>query len=126
MVQRRAARYTCNRYSRKESVKDMLGELGWDTLEERRNKSRVTMLFKIIFALVAIPSTKLIPTTIATRGNKTKFLKISTRTNYHKFSFFPTAVSLWNSLKPEIADITDLDDFKAGVSSMSLPSATKY
>ena len=125
-VQRRAARFVCNKHSRQESVTAMLAELGWDTLEERRNKSRVTMLFKIIHAQVAIPSAKLIPTTKSTRGNPMKFRKISTRTNYHKFSFFPTAITLWNSLTPHISQITDLDDFKSEVSAMRLPSPIRH
>ena len=47
MVQRRAARYTLNRYGKTESVTNMLVELGWDTLETRKKKSRLVVLYKI-------------------------------------------------------------------------------
>jgi hypothetical protein len=46
MVQRRAARFVTNRYHNKSSVNDMLGNLKWQTLEERTN-ARLTMLYKI-------------------------------------------------------------------------------
>jgi hypothetical protein len=36
MVQRRAARYTCNRYHNTSSVTEMLQTLNWPTLEKRR------------------------------------------------------------------------------------------
>ena len=38
MVQRRAARYTTNRYRNTSSVTDMLKELSWDTLELREKE----------------------------------------------------------------------------------------
>ena len=47
MVQRRAARYATNRYRNKSSVTDMLEDLSWETLETRRAKSQVTMMYKI-------------------------------------------------------------------------------
>ena len=122
-VQRRAARYVCARYSRQDSVQDMLQSLEWESLEHRRNKNMVMMLFKIVNSLVAIPSTQLIPANKTTRGNRRKYLQIATRTNYHKYSFFPTAITLWNSLPSDISSKEDLDDFKAGVNSINLPSA---
>ena len=54
MVQRRAARYTLNRYRKTESVTNMLDELGWDTLETRRKKSRLVMFYKIQKLQIAV------------------------------------------------------------------------
>ena len=48
MVQRRAARYCANRYHNTSSVTEMLGDLQWETLESRRTKIQLTMLFKIV------------------------------------------------------------------------------
>ena len=119
-VQRRAARYVCGKYSYRESVSAMIDELGWESLEQRRNKIIVTMLYKVIHSLVAIPQTHLIPATRTTRGSKIKFHQLATRTNYHKYSFFPTAICLWNALPQNISAIDDLDDFKDAVRSMTL------
>ena len=58
MVQRRAARYACNRYHNTSSVTDMLQTLTWPSLQQRRLKTKLIMFYKI----VAVPTTILIPT----------------------------------------------------------------
>ena len=47
MIQRRASRYVTNRYERYASVTEMLKELQWDSLEERRRRQRLVMFYKI-------------------------------------------------------------------------------
>ena len=47
MVERRAARYVLNRYNYVSSVNEMLQELQWNTLEERRKKDTLVMFYKI-------------------------------------------------------------------------------
>ena len=54
MVQRRAARWTLDNYTRKASVTEMLTHLGWRSLEQRRNDSRLCLFYKIIHGLVAV------------------------------------------------------------------------
>ena len=48
MVQRRSARYVCNRYHNTSSVTNMLDELAWPTLESRRKSSRLCMMYRIV------------------------------------------------------------------------------
>ena len=48
MVQRRSARYVLNRFNYLSSVDEMLQELQWNTLEERRKKDRLVMFYKIL------------------------------------------------------------------------------
>ena len=55
MVQRKAARYVTNRYHNTSSVTSMLDHLEWDTLETRRTRNQLTMLYKISNDLVDIP-----------------------------------------------------------------------
>ena len=43
MIQQRAARYVTNRYERYASVTEMLRELQWDSLEEKRKRQRLVM-----------------------------------------------------------------------------------
>jgi hypothetical protein len=124
MVQRRAARYVTNNYDYRASVTSMLQELKWESLEQRRLKARVTMGYKIIHGLVAIPTLQLIPTTIITRGNQMKFIHIQARTNYYKFSFFPAMIPLWNSLPQEVAEAQELEQFKQSLAKIQL-SATR-
>jgi hypothetical protein len=54
MVQRRAARWTLNNYSRYSSVTSMFNQLGWRSLEQRRADARLCLLFKIIHGLVTL------------------------------------------------------------------------
>ena len=54
MVQRRAARFVMNKYSNYDSVSQMLDTLGLNTLEDRHNKLRAVMVYKIIHNLVDI------------------------------------------------------------------------
>ena len=55
MVQRRAARYVTNRNHNRSSVTDMLDHLGWDTLETRRSKLQLIILYMIVHDLIDIP-----------------------------------------------------------------------
>ena len=48
MVQRRAARYTTNRYHNTSSVSDILDYLEWESLKSRRTKAQLTMMYKIV------------------------------------------------------------------------------
>ena len=54
MVQRRAARYVFNDYSRESSVTAMIDELGWCSLEQRRADIRLILFYKIVYGLVAV------------------------------------------------------------------------
>ncbi len=46
-VQRRSVRYVMNRHRNRSSPTEMLPDLGWLSLEERRRLHRLTMLYKI-------------------------------------------------------------------------------
>jgi len=116
MVQRRAARWVLHRYQRTASVTQMLSELSWLTLAERRRISRLLMLYKITHNLVYVPHAFLSRTasTQHTRFTNTHtFAPFQPRTNYYKYSFFPLAVSEWNSLPTSILDAPNVDLFKA-------------
>ena len=46
MVQRRAARFVLKRYHNTSSVSDMISQLGWETLQIRRAKTRLILMYK--------------------------------------------------------------------------------
>ena len=54
MVQRRPARFVLHRYHNTSSVTDMLQQLKWDLLCQRRARIRLAMLYKIQHGLVAL------------------------------------------------------------------------
>ena len=47
-VQRRAARFVSNNFRRKASVSEMLHNLGWQSLDSRRQDQRLVLFYKII------------------------------------------------------------------------------
>jgi len=121
MVQRRAARFTTNRYHNTSSVSDMLHNLHWETLETRRQKLQLTMLYKIIHQLVEIdPIPFLTQTKPRPRSpHSTRFLPYSTSTDVMKFSFFPRCIPLWNNLPASVVEAHSLASFKNELSSLT-------
>ena len=64
MVQRKAARFVLNRPYRKtkrDSVTEMLQELEWKPLEERRKMHSLTLYYKVVNGLVQVPTSCLPP-----------------------------------------------------------------
>jgi hypothetical protein len=51
-----------HRYHNTSSVTDMLQTLTWSTLQQRRLKAKLIMLYQIVHHIVAVPTTILIPT----------------------------------------------------------------
>jgi len=91
VVQWKGARFVSNNYKRTASVTDMINKLGWESLESRREKTRLNLMNKIVGSRVAIPLEEYI-----TRGstrtrsvNNDKFKLYAARTLAFKNSFFP-------------------------------------
>ena len=122
MVQRRAARYVCNRFHNTSSVTDMLSGLGWETLQERRSKLKLCMFYKIVYNLVAIPiDPYLKPAHTRTRRNhQLCFFKPFASTDYHRHTFFIGTIPLWNNLPATVAEAETLEQFRAELSGVSL------
>ena len=115
MVQRRAARYVLHRYERNASVKEMLEQLDWETLELRRKKARLTMLYKMHYNLVEIDHQKYLEPAGRSSRHMHKFsYKIpASKTNYHLFSFFPNTIRDWNSLPLNVVEAQSVNSFRA-------------
>ena len=121
MVQRRYARYVCNDYGRTSSVTSMLKNIGWEQLEERRAKSRVTMLYRIVNDLVDIPATDYLLQAPTTRKNSDATFRVPyARTLAYQRSFFPDSTRLWNGLPSDVIAAESLDTFKDRLSHLRL------
>ena len=111
-VQRRAARYVNNNYSEREpgTVTNMLRNLGWNSLEERRKNSRLSMLYKIENDLIGIEKSNFFkPTDARTRGNNLYHEPIFHPAMFH--SFFPRTISDWNQLPTATTSAPTLESF---------------
>ena len=121
MVQRRAARYVCNRYHNTSSVTNMIHSLGWRSLQARRVDAKLVLFYKIVNGLVAIPiSTYLTPVIRkdSTFHNTQAFLTYTTTIDYFMHSFFPSTIKLWNHLPENIVSLPNLDTYKTQVQSL--------
>ena len=119
MVQRRAARYVFNDYRRTESVNQMLQLLNWKSLQERRQQAKATMMFRIAFNLVALPTPPRFNGPATTRGNYIKYHVPYTRTTIYQKSFYLDTIRLWNSL-PLTAECKTLDQFRVFINKSNL------
>ena len=95
----------------------MLHQLQWDTLEARRNNLCVILLYKITNKLVDIfpEEQQLVLTNSVTRGHSLRYLQLPTKIDAYKYSFFPSAIRIWNSLPSDIVKAKTLDLFKTGL-----------
>ena len=101
-VQRTAARWTLGRYRNTSSVSDMLNELGWRSLEQRRADARLIMMYKLRNNMLAIdPSPYLKPAqgSIA-RVYPHRYITLDTNTKIYARSFYPNTIRQWNCLPP--------------------------
>ena len=57
-VQKTAARWVCRRWHNKSSVDDILNDLDWPSLEDRRLKSSLTFFYKIHSGTVSLDKDK--------------------------------------------------------------------
>ncbi len=123
MVLRRASRFVTKRYCNTSGVTDMLADLKWETLQERRSKFRVVMMYKIVYCLVAIPITPHIqPVQGANRHHHNQsFLQQSAGTKYLQNSFFYQTSLAWNSLPACIVEAGSIDFFKARLVRYAMP-----
>ena len=91
MVQRRGARYVCNRQGNRSSVDSMLDTLKWKSLQHRRRDARLHMLYKTHHEDVAISKEeRLIPPETCIRY--ISFQVPSSSSDYRKYSFFPRTI----------------------------------
>ena len=96
-VQKTAARWTCRRWHNKSNVDDMLDELEWPSLEDRRVKSSLTFFDKIHSGTVSLD--KDIYLTPAPNLRSTRASHDSQYTRYMAYSdalkiFFPRTIPL--------------------------------
>ena len=83
-VQRRAARWSTNKYSSYSSVTQMINSLGWRSLEQSSADARLIMFYKVVFGFVEIH----LPTYIQRQVRMARtmqpmhFIQIQTTANY--------------------------------------------
>ena len=115
MVQRRTARYVCNRWHNTSSVTGMLSQLEWVPLAMRRANTCLCMMYRVAHTPVGDHWTPWL--TFAqrtTRGSHAwKYIPISTSHDAYKFSFLPRTIIAWNQLPSIIITAPSLEAFRS-------------
>ena len=116
-VQRTAARWTCRRWRNTSSVGDMLDELEWPSLEDRRDLSSLAFFYKIHSGTVSLdkdkyltPAPNIRSTSASHEFHYTRYLAYSEAL---KNSFFPRTIPVWKSLPSSVVSSKTPEEFKA-------------
>ena len=101
-------------YEKTSSVSKLIKELKWEKLEVRRKNQRLSLLYKSINDLCAIPTENyLAPNTSRTRqGNNNNYRTIRSNSEHHRNSFFPRTIRDWNALPTEVKGCNTLSAFQ--------------
>lgn len=118
-IQRRAARFIHNNYDYHDSVTKLLLEMKWTPLEERRARSKMTIVHKAINENINIPIENFRINPNKTRSGGINYVIPRSRTNTHINSFYPSSIRLWNSLPDNIKD-GSLERFKNGLENYTI------
>ena len=111
-IPRHAARVVSNDHHQSSSVTEMLKALDWQTLECRRQASRLTTLYKVDKGSVIINSAHLQPAPTRTRRTHDKqFARLQSNKDICLNSFFPRTIKQWNSLSQQTVSAPSADAF---------------
>jgi hypothetical protein len=97
-----------------------LKETAWFSLKERRNKLKLTMIYKLINNLVPLYLSELCPKYVKSRTNydlraNDHLIVPFSRTKRFKDSFLISSINLWNNLPESVRSSPSLDCFKNNV-----------
>ena len=116
-VQRRAVRWMKRVNNYTSSVTAILKDINWRPLDQRRIDSRLVMLYKVKYDLVAIPASQYITrnTRLSRHIHLLLFRQIPTIKDYYRFTFFPRTIIHWNDLPAHIPVLSTLVQFSSAV-----------
>ena len=93
-IQRRAARVVLRRYHNTSSVTNMLEQLNWVKLSQRRARIRLTLFYKMQTGLVALPLPTIVRRPLRVRpGFHNAFQTLYCSTDSLQIQFFPLELS---------------------------------
>ena len=99
------------------SISLLLSDIGWESLQDRRNKHKLIIFYKIIHGLTPTYLTDILPqliqeTTNYNLRNANDFRTLHAHTNLYFNSFFPSTIRAWNSLPEETKQAPSIASFK--------------
>ena len=99
------------------SFQALYNETGWETLEVRRKKQKLTLFYKMCNGLSPAYLSSLVPPTVNSISryhlrNENDLQTVNARTTLYYQSFLPSVVRDWNSLPDDHRNATTIDSFK--------------
>lgn len=100
------------------SIQALYDETKWETLEDRRRKSKLTLFYKMFHGLAPLYLTSLIPPSVHNMSaynlrNSNDIQTIVCRTNQYYNSFLPSVIRDWNSLPMDTRNCGSINGFKS-------------
>ena len=92
----------------------MLHNLGWQSLDGRRQDKRLVLFYKIINELASVETEDILtPADSRTRKNhRFKFKHLQANCDSYRFSLFPATISSWNNRPFGIEKVDSVEGFK--------------
>ena len=97
----------------------MLHDLGWQSLDGRRQDQRLVLFYKIINGLASVETEDILTpadarTTVSTtrKNHSFKFKHLQANCDSYRYSFFPATISSWNNLPFGIEKVDSVEGFK--------------
>ena len=99
------------------SIDKLFIELGWDSLQTRRNKHKLVTFYKIMHGLASNYLSDLLPPIVGQTNNYAlrnadHIQNFRSKTNLFSDSFFPSTIKAWNSLPNEAKELSSVLAFK--------------
>ena len=112
-IQKRAARFATGNYTQQHGNTNLnMKKLNWTPLEERRAAIKLTLFFKAKHDLVQIPLNHLNSSSLNTRRGNGAYAIPMSNVDSHLYSFYPSAIRLWNGLPDAGKNQLSTESFK--------------
>ena len=117
MVQRRATRFVTKEYGHETSVGKLVSDLGWQTLQKRRQNARLAVFHRAQsgwpgLSDVVLGLRRQSRPTRSSSDTACTYSRLQTRTDCYKFSFLPRTITDWNSLDAAVRGQRSLASFR--------------
>ena len=93
-------------------VTRMVNDLGWETLESRRKKDRLTTLYKIWHGLVDMDTGDVLRLNDRRTSGQQRLYQPTANVKVYKDSFFPRTTQDWNRLPAVVTDSPTIEEFR--------------
>ena len=99
------------------SIENLYSEIGWDTLDIRRKKQKLTLFYKMVNNLTPNYLSSLIPSSVTEASNYNlrnphDIRTVNARTSQNFSSFLPSTIREWNTLPESQRNSSTITSFK--------------